>query len=300
LLADFTGEGDTSADEDTMMGQLEGPEDNDIFMELPHRSPPPSVAHTTQDKDQDMADEQVVGENIPDTHRKDPEDPHGLETTGPTSDQDAGPGDTHPKDTPERRMEIIEPSPARTPPKRSQTGRPTSRPHRGVKSHTIVMSSSDESDEAEEVNEAHKADETDAADAADGESEVSSPPSSPAPTTRKSTRSTAHPQSKDIPDDAAVLHRALGPNFGSKLTLHGSLGSEVSGKLNMVKTPAPPVSESVFSLYNCMVTTFPVQMIKEPFSFQYFSLDPTSEPKTYNFVTHQKVVSDLNVFHLTI
>jgi hypothetical protein len=145
-----------------------------------------------------------------------------------------------------------------------------------LKSRTIDISSSDEADEADEAD--------------DGESEVSR---SPSPVAKKKdpkvTQRTADPIS--------TLRHTLGPDFGSKLTLHGSLGSQVSGPLNMLTTPAPPVSECVFTLCNCILTTFPVQMVKEPLAFQYFSLDPTSEAKTHHFFTHENVVSAINVFY---
>jgi hypothetical protein len=136
-------------------------------------------------------------------------------------------------------------------------------------------------------------------DEADGESELSEVPHSPVRQKRAPAQSTSHPHPKDIPDPVTSLHPAVGPNFGSKHTLYGSLGSHVPGPLNMVTTSASPVSDFVFSC-NYMLTTFPCQMVAEPFSFKYFSLDPTSEAKTYDFVTHESVVSQLTFFHYTI
>ena len=50
---------------------------------------------------------------------------------------------------------------------------------------------------------------------------------------------------QDTADPIGMIRCTLGPDFGSKLTLHGSLDSQVSGALNMLTKPAPPVSESI-------------------------------------------------------
>jgi hypothetical protein len=179
--------------------------------------------------------------------------------------------------------DLVDSPPAKTPLQHDQNA-PTWQlsllPPRRIKSKTIIMSSSDEED---------------------GESELSEPPPSPVRKKREPTKSTSHPQTEDLPDPVSSLRHSLGANFGSKSTLHGSLGSRVRGPTTMVTEPAAPVSECVFSSFKPgMLTALPVQMVKEPFSFQYFSLDPDSEPKTYNFYTHQKVVRQLAFSPCTI
>jgi hypothetical protein len=133
------------------------------------------------------------------------------------------------------------------------------------------------------------------ADEEEGESELTSAPASPVLKKRQPTKSTSHPQNEDLPEAVASLRRSFGPNFGSKGTLNGSLGSEISGPTNMVTEPATPVSKSVFftSCTPGMLTALPVQMVEKPFLLQYFGLDPDSEPKTHNFYTHQNVVRQL-------
>jgi hypothetical protein len=248
---------DGEMEPDTLMGHIGQVhvQDEDLFMQPPDHNPTPPVLRSPFQHSPRRSVEPI-------THNED----HVMEDdTVPSKNQEKG--------GLELSLKTATGGALSDPPSPSQQKPSQSRTSLLIKSKTIVMSSSDEDE---------------------GESEQSSPPASPVHKKRAPTKSTSHPQTNDIPGSVASLRRSLGANFGSKPTLHGSLGSHVRGPTTMVTEPPAPVSEYVFS--SCkprMFTALPVQMVEEPFSFQYFSLDPDSGPKTYNFYTHQKVVRQL-------
>jgi hypothetical protein len=227
-----------SQDEDQVMVDV---------VEAPHPSLPPPVVETpsndsprrSMDEDQVMADAQLVGQTLQEDQVMADDTCQAaqgnLEHAGNVDNADATQdGSGAPQDPP----------PVNRPPQPSTSVTlPKSKPPRSTRK--IVMSSGDEA-EGE-------------GDEAEGDSELSSPPSSPVPKTRKAAKApkpASHPQSDNVQDPVALLHRALGPNFGSKPTLHGSLSSQVSGPTNMVTTPAPPVRKSIFSLMQSDVNAF--------------------------------------------
>jgi hypothetical protein len=60
------------------------------------------------------------------------------------------------------------------------------------------------------------------------------------PKPRQTTQSTTKTHIKDIALSGVQIEQSLGPNFGSKGTLHGSL-CHVEGPTNMLMKPPPAV-----------------------------------------------------------
>ena len=86
-----------------------------------------------------------------------------------------------------------------------------------------------------------------------------------------------------------------GLRYIHKTTLQGSLISNVSGPATLVEDNAKPVC---YLTCNCTGTGYSLispQMIKTPYTFNYFGLDPLSDVKTYDFVTHTNVVCPINL-----